>query len=158
MDIGQDPYEIAADLSRKPHKILIAIRSRGGTAKTSMITEDTDLDGGTVNYYYKQLMRANLIERIDENDSGSGIPREGYTYQITERGNDVLTAAQEDYSLDPLEEGVVRRRFDDLEARVEAVEEDIQEMRGEGRSTQSDPNLDALEKSTFDLLADPNNI
>jgi DNA-binding MarR family transcriptional regulator len=149
MEPDQDPHEIAANLSRKPHRILIAIQSRGGAAKTSAITEDTDLDGSTVNYHYKGLMNANLIERTDD-DPGDGIPREGYTYQITDRGKEVLKSAQEDYGLDPLEESVVRRRFDDLEARMSATEELVHNQSG-GEKSQSDGDQEELEERVESL-------
>ncbi|MFC4440435.1 MULTISPECIES: hypothetical protein [Natrialbaceae] len=128
MEADQDPWEIAEEISRKPHKILIAIRHRGGDAKTSSITSDTDIDAPLANYHLKNLMRAGLVKRHDEGDPAS-VQRDGYNYHITDRGKEVLTATQEDYNLTPIEEGEVRRRFDDLEARVEKLEQENKQLR-----------------------------
>lgn len=139
----QKPWEIAKEISRKPHRILIAIRHRGGDAKTSSITSDTDIDAPLANYHLKNLMRAGLVKRHDETDPAS-VQRDGYTYQITDRGKEVLTAAQEDYNLTPIEEGEVRQRFNDLEARVEKLEQENEQL----RSVLYDPhaNYDTLDE------------
>lgn len=155
MESDQEPHEIAADLSRKPHRILMAIRNRGGEAKTSVITEDTDIDGSQVNYHYKGLMRANLIERVDEDTNDDPIPREGYTYRITDRGKKVLSAAQEDYGMTPLEEGVVRRRLDELDGRLGAVEEALQEdIATDGTDVDLEERMNELEEFVEGLRED----
>jgi DNA-binding MarR family transcriptional regulator len=127
MNPDQEPHEIAKNLSRKPHRILISIYNRGGSTKTSNITDDTDLDSPLANYHLNNLMRADLAERTGENEYES-TPHEGYTYQLTERGTATLKAAQEDYNLDPVEESEVRRRFDKLEARTESLEQQNQQL------------------------------
>jgi DNA-binding MarR family transcriptional regulator len=127
MDPSQEPHEIAKDLSRKPHRILISIYNRGGSTKTSNITSDTGLDSPLANYHLKNLMGAGLVERTGENEYESA-PHEGYTYQLTNRGKTTLKAAQEDYNLDPIEESEVRHRFDDLEARTEIIEQQNQKL------------------------------
>jgi predicted ArsR family transcriptional regulator len=127
MDSAQEPHKIAKDLSRKPHRILISICNRGGSTKTSSITSDTGLGSPLANYHLKNLMKAELVERTGENEYESA-PREGYTYQLTDRGKATLKAAQEDYNLDPIEESEVRRRFDDLEACTESLEQQNQKL------------------------------
>jgi predicted ArsR family transcriptional regulator len=122
MDSAREPHKIAKSLSRKPHRILISIYNRGGSTKTSNITSDTGLGSPLANYHLKNLMEAELVERTGEKEYES-VPREGYTYQLTDKGTATLKAAQEDYDLDPIEESEVRRRFDDLEARTEGLEQ-----------------------------------
>ncbi|NKE37761.1 hypothetical protein GWG54_18520 [Natronococcus sp. JC468] len=118
---GQDPSEIAQNLSNKPHRILIAIRTRGGVVPKARITEDTGLESNLINHHLQNLMDAGLVERVDDTPPDE-VSREGYTYQITDRGEEVLTAAQEDYNLTPIEQGEVRRRFDDIEERTSDIE------------------------------------
>jgi predicted RNase H-like nuclease (RuvC/YqgF family) len=48
--------------------------------------------------------------------------------QLTDRGTATLKAAQEDYNLDPIGESEVRRRFDDLEACTESLEQQNQKL------------------------------
>ncbi|MDG5821578.1 MarR family transcriptional regulator [Natronococcus sp. A-GB7] len=139
MEPGQDPHEIAANLSQKRHRILVSIRTRGGTAKTSEITTDTDLDSSLVNYHYKRLMEASLIERTDK-DRDDPMPREGFTYQITNRGKNVLSAAQEDYGMDPLGGRIVRQRLDDLEARTEKLEQENDQLQEEKTNLENQVN------------------
>jgi len=138
-----EPWEIAKNLSPKRHKILISIRTRGGTVQKSLITQDTELDSSLINHHLREMMAQNLVERTDTGPDGE-IPQDGYTYQITDRGRDVLNEAQESYELTPIEERAVRRRFDDLEARVEKLEKENEQL----RSILYDPheNHDTLEE------------
>jgi DNA-binding PadR family transcriptional regulator len=131
MEPDAEPWEIAKEISRKPYRILLAIQAEGGGARTPEIREFTGHPNHIVNYYYDQLMNAGLIERADEDRLGGEIPREGYLYRLTERGRETLSAAQEEYQLDPLEEGEVRHRFDDLEDRTSRVEERLDQHAGE---------------------------
>jgi DNA-binding MarR family transcriptional regulator len=134
MDPDAEPWEIAKDLSRKQYRILLAIQSSGGEARTRNVTSTTGLPNNQVNYHYDKLMNADLIERLDgseETAQPGSLPRRGYTYRLTERGREALSAAQEDYSLTPLGEGEVRRRFDDLEGRVERIEERLDQVVGD---------------------------
>jgi DNA-binding PadR family transcriptional regulator len=127
MGPGQEPAEIVKDLSRKPHRILISIQNRGGTVKKSLITDDTDIGSSLANYHLTNLMGAGLVKRTDE-DEHDGIPREGYTYQITEKGEEVLKVALEDYETTPVESRDIRRRFEKLEARTESLEQQNQKL------------------------------
>ncbi|TYL36181.1 hypothetical protein CV102_23865 [Natronococcus pandeyae] len=130
MDTTQEPYEVAGELSQKQLRIMESIRTRGGKTKTSRITDDTDLDSSLVNYHFKRLMSAGLLERLDR-ESSDPMPREGFTYQITDRGEKVLSEAQQSYGMDPLGERVVRQRFEDLEGRVEKLEQEKKHLASE---------------------------
>lgn len=135
MDMTQEPYEIAGELSQKQLRIMESIRTRGGEAKTSKITDDTELDSSLANYHFKKLMGAELLERLDE-ESDDPMPREGFTYQITHRGKEVLSEAQQSYGMDPLGERVVRQRFEDLEGRVEKLEQEKEQLTSENEDLQ----------------------
>ncbi|WP_331232288.1 hypothetical protein [Natronorarus salvus] len=128
MELEDEPWEIAEDISRKPYRILLAIQNEGGEARTPAITEYTGYPNHIVNYYFDQLRNADLIKRVDDGTGGPGIPREGYLYRLQERGVETLSAAQEDYQLDPLEQGEVRRRFDDLDRRMSRVEQRLDQV------------------------------
>ena len=127
MEPGQEPAEIVADLSQKPHRILVSIQNRGGTVKKSLITDDTDIGSSLTNYHLTNLMGAGLVKRTDE-DEHDGIPREGYTYQITDKGEEVLEVALEDYETTPVESRDIRRRFEKLETRTESLEQQNQKL------------------------------
>lgn len=138
MDIETEPWEIASDLSRNGYRVLLALQTNGGEARTSMLREQTEMSNQLVNYYLtgdENLSDGGLVERVDEADlergRGLNIPREGYLYRLTERGRDTLSAAHEDYAFDPLEEGEIRRRFDDLEERMGQVEQRLDRISGE---------------------------
>jgi DNA-binding MarR family transcriptional regulator len=123
-----ESWEVAKNLSPKRHKILMSIRTRGGIVQKSLITQDTELDSSLINHHLREMMAQNLVERTDTGPDGK-VPQEGYTYQITDVGRDVLNEAQERYELTPIEERAVRRRFDDLEARVEKLEQENEQLR-----------------------------
>ncbi|WP_114578604.1 hypothetical protein [Saliphagus sp. LR7] len=158
MEPTQDPHEIAAELSRKTHRILAAIRNRGGEATTSEITSATNLDNSLVNYHYKGLLRAEVIEKISEGDTSQGLPREGFSYRITDRGREVLSAAQEDYDMTALEEGAVRRRFDRIEDRIGGIEDSLQARSEADDQDDRDGDLEervaSLESDFEDLVED----
>ncbi len=129
------PWEIANDLSKNGYRVLLAVQTAGGEARTSKITEITGLSNPLVNYYLKgegKLIDQELVELVEEDelelDKGLNVPRDGYLYRLTERGRETLSAAQEEYQLTALEEGEVRRRFDDLEERMSRVEERLDQV------------------------------
>jgi DNA-binding HxlR family transcriptional regulator len=147
MHPDQEPWEVARDLTRKRYMTLNAIRNQGGEARTPEITSSSDeLYNQIVNDHIKRMINAGLVEKIDEGErsEGGALPKEGYKYRITNRGKEVLAEAQTDYSLTPIEEGEVRRRFDELEARVEKLEKENEQL----RSILYDPheNHDTLEE------------
>lgn len=168
MNATDEPWEIARDMTRKQYKTLAAIQNNGGEARTSEITAATDdLYGQLVNQHYKKMTPAGLIEKVDEGQDTDrpGLPRDGHCYRITERGQQVLSAAQEDYGIDPLEEGVVRRRFDKIEDRLDAIEQTLQkdvktnrsasdDVASEERVTEIEEQLHELESFVEDLTHD----
>jgi predicted transcriptional regulator len=127
MRLEESPGKIARDLSNKPHRILISIQTRGGCVPKARITEDTGFESNLINHHLQNLMDAELVRRVGDT-SPDEVTREGYTYQITEKGEDVLTAAQEDYNLTPIEQSEVRRRLEQLEARTENLEKQNQKL------------------------------
>lgn len=161
MDPDAEPWEIARDMTRKQYKTLAAIRNVGGEARTSDVTSSADeLYNELVNNHFRKMTAADLIEAVDRDQDGdrSRPPQKGYTYRITDRGRDVLSTAQEDYGMDPLEEGVVRRRLDELDGRLGAVEETLQEDVETGGSGSADVALeervDELESTIEGLTRD----
>jgi hypothetical protein len=132
MDSDQEPWEVARDLTRKRYMTLNALRNQGGEARTPAITSSSDeLYNQIVNDHLKRMIGAELVEKIDEGErsAGGALPKEGYKYRITDRGKKVLSEAQTNYDLTPIEEGEVRRRFDELEARVEKLERENEQLR-----------------------------
>ncbi|AGB39804.1 hypothetical protein [Natronococcus occultus] len=147
MDPDQEPWEVARELTRKRYMTLDAIRNEGGEARTSGITSSSpELYNQIVNDHLKRMIDAELVEKIDEGQRspGGALPKEGYKYRITDRGKEVLAEAQTNYDLAPVEEGEVRRRFDELEARIEKLEKENEQL----RSILYDPheNHDTLEE------------
>lgn len=132
MGPDQEPWEVARELTRKRYMTLNAIRNQGGEARTSEITSSSnELYNQIVNDHLKRMISAELVEKIDEGErsEGGALPKEGYKYRITDRGKKVLAEAQTNYNLTPIEEGEVRRRFDELEARIEELEQENEQLR-----------------------------
>ncbi|WP_255171193.1 hypothetical protein [Natrononativus amylolyticus] len=148
MDPTAEPWEIARDMTRKQYLTLAAIWNNGGEARTADVTSSSDaLYNELVNNHFRKMIAANLLEETDEDrDRRSSPPSRGYGYRITDRGREVLSAAQEDYGMNPLEEGVVRNRLDELDGRLRAVEEELQDT--------DDDQSDDLERQIDELHED----
>ena len=130
MDQDLDQIGIGRDLSVKEYRVLLALHSAGGEAQMSDLTDATGMSNHLVNHYLKQegkLIDLGLAEHV-KGDLTGGIPRGGYTYALTEKGRKVVSLAQEDYSLTPLEEGEVRRRLEELDERLSRIEERLDQV------------------------------
>ncbi|WP_114577201.1 hypothetical protein [Saliphagus sp. LR7] len=128
MDETDEPWEIARDLTQKQYKSLAALRNLNGEARTPEVTGAVEgLYAQIVNQHYQKMIGAGLVEKVDEGrgDGSHPLPREGFKYRITERGREVLTAAQEDYGMSLPEERTVRKRFDRLEGRIGSLEQQV---------------------------------
>lgn len=161
MNPADEPWEIAGDLTRKQYLTLAAVRNAGGEARTADVTSSRDeLYNELVNAHFRKMLDAGLLESPDRDgpDNDPTPRKKGYTYRITDKGREVLSSAQEDYGLDPLEEGAVRRRFDRLEDRVGGIEDSLQ-ARSESGDHDGDRIDDLEERLTsleddFDALVD----
>lgn len=157
MELDDEPWEIARDLTRKQYKTLAAVQHAGGEATTSEITSsDTDLYNTLVNSHFRRMTDADLVKRLDPGDGedASKIQRVGYTYRLTDRGREVLSAAQEDYGMTSLEEGTVRRRFDRIEDRLASVEEQVKGRNANDDSADLEKQVTDLRQSHEDLIED----
>ncbi|MFC4990381.1 hypothetical protein [Saliphagus infecundisoli] len=135
MDETDEPWEIARDLTQKQYKSLAALRNLGGEARTPKVTGAVEgLYAQIVNQHYQKMIGASLVEKVDEGrgDGSHPLPRDGFKYRITDRGRDVLTAAQEDYGMSLPEERTVRKRFDRLEGRIGSLEQQVKGQSGSG--------------------------
>ena len=128
MDEQLSPHEIAGELSKKGYRVLLAVQSNGGEATTSEVTEQISMRAQLVNYYYEELIDHCLLRKIEADAPPGQLPRKSHTYQLTERGRETLSAAHDDYGLDPLEEGEVRRRFDKFEERIDRLEQRVDQV------------------------------
>lgn len=161
MNTGDEPWEIARDLTEKRYRSLATLRDLGGEARTTEVTSAAEgLYSQLLGEHYRLMDDAGLVEKIDEGppDDSSPLPREGYKYRITDRGRDVLSAAQEDYGMSLPEERTVRRRFDRLEERVSGIEDSLQARSEAGDQDGRDGDLEervaSLESDFEDLVED----